>query len=310
MKWKKHGLIYNVNGKYEWNKTHAQVPVVDIMDEKTWRIFYSTRDAQNKSRISFIEVEAGNPSKILFESNQPVLDSGKLGSFDDCGVMPAWIINNQNQKWLYYIGWTTRGTIPYHNSIGLAASDDGGKSFKKFAEGPIFGLTYKEPYFSGTICVIKEDMLWRSWYLNCVKWEMINGKAEPFYHIKYAESADGINWRREAKIAIDFKNESEGGIASASVLKENGQYKMWFCCRGADGYRTNMNTSYRIGYAESKDGIEWKRKDDEAGIDVSENGWDSQMICYPNVISFEEKKYMFYNGNGFGQSGFGFAKLE
>ena len=34
------------------------------------------------------------------------------------------------------------------------------------------------------------------------------------------------------------------------------------------------------------------------------------MICYPNVIKVKDKLYMFYNGNGFGQSGFGYAELE
>ena len=65
-------------------------------------------------------------------------------------------------------------------------------------------------------------------------------------------------------------------------------------------------------YAESKDGIEWIRKDAEAGIDVSENStdWDYEMIEYPLVINHLDDKILFYNGNHFGQSGVGYAILK
>ena len=68
--------------------------------------------------------------------------------------------------------------------------------------------------------------------------------------------------------------------------------------------------SYRIGYAESADGLEWVRMDDRVGIDVSSSGWDSEMICYPKVFEHQGKLYLLYNGNGYGKSGFGLAVLE
>jgi hypothetical protein len=135
------------------------------------------------------------------------------------------------------------------------------------------------------------------------------GKAEPRYHIKYAESEDGINWNRKGIVAIDYKTDSEAGIVRASVLKENGCYHMWYSFRGGVDYRTSLKSSYRIGYAISIDGISWRRMDEEAGIDVSPEGWDSEMIEYPHVIQHCGMKYMFYNGNKFGHSGFGFAEL-
>jgi hypothetical protein len=75
---------------------------------------------------------------------------------------------------------------------------------------------------------------------------------------------------------------------------------MWFCYRGE---------SYQIGYAESIDGIEWERKDAQTGIDVSEAGWDSQMVAYPFVFDHEGIRYLLYNGNDYGRSGFGLAEM-
>ena len=46
------------------------------------------------------------------------------------------------------------------------------------------------------------------------------------------------------------------------------------------------------------------------GMDVSPNGWDSEMICYPYVFDHGRNRYMLYNGNGYGKTGFGLAVLE
>lgn len=310
MNWRKKGLIYHTDGRYEWNQSHAQIPTVDIMNEKYWRIYFATRDNENRSFTTFIDTEAGNPSNILYVHDKPILTLGELGTFDDCGVMPSWIVTFNNKKHLYYIGWNVQNTIPYHNSIGLAISDDNGNTFQRFSKGPIYERNHMEPYFSATSCIIIDNGIWKNWYLSCTKWEIINGKPEPYYHIKYAESIDGIGWERKGQIAIDYNNEHEGGIVRASVIKESTGYKMWYSHRKALNYRTEEKQSYRIGYAESKDGIHWSRMDNQVGIDVSSEGWDSFMIAYPHVIVYKGQKYMFYNGNGFGKTGFGYAVLE
>lgn len=309
-KWIKKGLIYKPSGQQWWSRTHASVPTVDTTHERIWRVYFGTRDEMNRNRISYIDVEAGNPTNILYQHGAPVLDLGRLGTFDDCGVMPSWILNHDGKKYLYYIGWTVRSTIPYHNSIGLAISIDGGRSFERFSEGPLFGETYLEPFFNGTSCVLIEHGVWKNWYLSCTGWTELESRAEPRYHIKYAESTDGIIWDRRGLVAIDYKSDSEAGIVRSSVLRENDLYHMWYSYRGGIDYRANPKTSYRIGYSQSEDGISWTRMDDCVGIDVSSEGWDSEMIEYPHVVQHGAAKYMFYNGNKFGHSGFGFAELS
>jgi hypothetical protein len=304
--WKKMGLIYNVNGIYEWNKSHAQVPVVDVLEDRL-RIYYATRSQAGKSNISFIEVEKNNPSKIIFENKYPLFDFGEIGLFDDSGLMPSSIVSvGEKIKYLYYIGWTTRVTVPYHNSIGLAISTDDGITFKKSFQGPIITINNIEPYFSGTAFVLFDDDSFKMWYLSCVGWEIYDHKPEPLYNIKYSESKDGINWAQTGKIAIPLY-EDEGGLVSASVMRGPEKYYMWYGKRKKKDYRNNKENSYRIGYAESENGIDWQRKDELAGINVSPNGWDSEMISYPYVVSYDNKLLMFYNGNCFGKTGFGCA---
>lgn len=306
--WVKKGNIFNVDGQFDWNKSHAQVPVVDLLDDRI-RIYYATRDILGKSNVSYIEVEKNNPKKIIYEHKSPLFEFGNLGSFDDSGIMPSSIITVGDKKYLYYIGWTTRGTVPFQNAVGLAISEDGGKVFRKLSEGPIISVNFIEPYFSGTSFVTFEDNIFKMWYLSCIKWEKFDDKPEPIYNIKYAESLDGINWNQTGKVAIEL-NEDEGGLVSAAVIKEDEKYKMWFGKRKKFDYRNNISNSYKIGFAESLNGKDWTRMDDNAGIDISKEGWDSEMISYPYVFKSDNNLIMLYNGNGFGKTGFGYAVWE
>ena len=144
------------------------------------------------------------------------------------------------------------------------------------------------------------------WYASCTEWKEINQKLEPSYLIKYAQSSDGIKWEGFNQECIKYKYDGEA-ICRPSVLNENGIYKMWYSTRNSNDYRNNKNNGYRIGYAESDDGINWTRIDNDSGINPSHSGWDSQMICYPHITKHGDKKYMFYNGNDFGKYCFGWA---
>lgn len=306
-------FIYNTKGIYDWSRMYACGPVVDIISDKVWRIYYSTRDSFNHTRPTYIEVEAENPANILYEHDNYLLGLGKIGTFDDCGVSVLSLLDLDNKKYMYYLGWTVRNTISYHNSLGLAISEDNGRTFKKFSEGPLLSPTYKEPYCNGASYTLydKENKLFRLYYTSFIGWEVYNGHPEPLYDIKYAESDNGIDWKREQIISVGFEKNKKGGIARPSVIKENENlYRMWYTYRGAQDYRTNKTNSYRIGYAESKDGKVFTRMDDKLGLDVEECGWESIMQTYPYVIKHKGLYWLFYNGNGFGKEGFGYAVYE
>jgi len=310
MDWIKKGLIFHAENQYDWMVSHTQVPIVEKNGNDKLRLYFGTRNRHHQTVTTFIDVDAHNPQKVLYIHDRPVLSIGKPGSFDDSGAMPSWILDKDGKKFLYYIGWNLGTTVPYRNSIGLSMSEDGGTTFNRLHEGPILDRTIFDPYLCATPCVLIENGVWRMWYLSGTAWKTHDGKIEPYYNIKYAESTDGVNWQRDGTVCIDFKTFDEGGIARPSVLKDGRIYKMWYSYRGGSDYRTNRSHSYRIGYAESLDGLDWVRKDDAVGITVSETGWDSEMMAYPFVVDINDKRYMFYNGNGFGKSGLGYAVLD
>ena len=300
MQWKKLGKIFCPAGDVEWMSSHAAVPIAENIGGDVFRIYFSSRDSQNRSHTGYVVIDINDPEEILDISVTPVLSPGNLGEFDDSGAMATWLAVNDDKRYLYYIGWNLSVTVPFRNSIGLAISQDGGR-FQRFAPGPIVDRTTTEPHFCASCCVLPDGDKWLMWYLSCTDWQMIGGKPRHRYHIKYAESNDGIHWRREGTVAIDYADVGEYAISRPSVIRESDKWRMWFSYRG---------DSYRIGYAESFDGKSWTRFDDMAGIDVSPSGWDSEMIEYPFVFDHKGQRFMLYNGNGYGASGFGLAQLE
>lgn len=281
-------------------QSHAAVPIAESLGDDFFKIYFSSRDQQNRSFTGFVVIDINNPNNILEVSNMPVLAPGGLGEFDDSGAMATWIADYNEHKYLYYIGWNLGVTVPFRNSIGLAVKEPNNE-FKRYAHGPILDRTSQEPHFCASCCVIPGKDHWRMWYLSCTNWRFRNGKPEHRYHIKYAESLDGINWNRAGLIAIDYSGDQEYAISRPSVIHDGDIWKMWYSFRGK---------SYRIGYAESGDGKNWERLDHLAGIDVSKTGWDSESVEYPFVFDHKGQRYMLYNGNGYGQSGFGLAVLE
>ncbi len=204
MKWIKKGFIFKPENNYDWMYSHAQIPIPDQIGEGVLRIFFSTRDQQSRSVTAFIDVDADNPKNILRVAERPSLGLGDLGRFDDSGSMPCWIVNVDDIKYLYYTGWNAGVSVPYRLAIGLAISRDGGESFQRVNSGLVMDRINSEPQFSAGPCVLIDKGVWKMWYLSCTKWEIVNGKPEPFYHVKYAESSDGINWIRTGQICIDY----------------------------------------------------------------------------------------------------------
>lgn len=309
MRWNKQGVIFKPESSFPWMASHASLPVVEAAGEGRLRIYFSPRDSEGRSHAAYLEVDESDPGQLLYLHDKPILMLGEPGTFDDNGIMPSWIVNDGGTKYLYYMGWNRQVTVPYRVAIGLAISTDGGKTFEKYSRGPICDRDANEPFFNSAPCVLKEGDRWKMWYLSCTGWRMINNKQEPLYNIKYAESSNGIDWSRTGRVCIGY-DEFTDAITRPCVYFDAGKYRMLYSYRSATDYRTDPAKSYRLGYAESVDGLEWHRLDGEVGIERSADGWDSQMIEYCFRYCENDKTYLFYNGNGFGQSGMGYAVLE
>jgi hypothetical protein len=300
--WKKIGLIFEP-GNYSWMHTHAQNPFPEDLGGR-FRIHFASRDSQNRARGGCFTFCPEDPFRIDEVSESPTLDLGPLGAFDDCGVMPSTIVPWNGQKLLYYTGWSKAVEVPFSFHIGLAVSPAGNRQFQRASLAPVLGRNHFDPYITGAPCVLVDGGRLRMWYISGTQWvrEGEGGKPKHYYTVKHAESEDGISWRCSDHLCIPY-GPDEYAIARPVVWKSEGGYRMWFTYRGGEN-------AYRVGVAESSDGVNWNRLREPLEIDVSSQGWDSEMICYAHPLFHAGRTYALYNGNSYGATGIGLAVWE
>lgn len=298
--WKKCGLVV-APGTSGWRATHAALPVVDRVTERGCRLFVTARDAEGRSRIGRVDVALADRSQAPIWSDEPVVDVGPAGAFDESGVTGSCVVREAGRCFQYYTGWTRGVTVPFYFYAGLAISEDDGRTFRKASPSPILERNRIDPYLTASPWVIVEGGVWRMWYVSGLDWTRTAGGLHHRYHIRYAESPDGVDWNRTGVVCIDFAGPHESAFGRPCVRKEGSLYRMWYSCRGA---------AYRIGYAESLDGVKWERLDHLAGVEPSASGWDAEMVEYPVVFDWRDRLAMLYNGNGYGRTGIGFAIAE
>jgi hypothetical protein len=316
MRWKKLGKIFDPtkfnlpNNCFEY----AQSPQALIFDNFI-RIYFSSRERDNVgkylSHILFADFDK-DFKKVMNISKEEVIPLGELGCFDEHGIFPMNVVRNGDKVLAYTTGWNRKVSVSADASIGFAFSEDNGLHFRKLGSGPVMTASLTEPFLVSDAFVSIFEGVFHMWYIYGTKWihDPKDGTAQRVYKIAYAFSDDGINWKRDSKLIIsDSLNENECQ-ALPTVIHFRNKYHMYFCYREATGFREKKERAYRIGYAYSEDLRNWTRDDTIVGIHTSENNWDSEMLCYPNVFHFDGNIYMLYNGNEFGRYGFGLAILE
>ncbi len=314
-KWKKLGRIFNpqdVPGR-EWLKEFAQAPSVLLFDEFV-RVYFSCRPLPNEngqyvSYSSYVDFDRHDLTRIANIASAPILELGGVGMFDEFGTYPVSVIRNGAEVIAYYGGWTRCESIPFTVSIGAAISHDDGTTFSKLGEGPLLTCNILDPYVLSGPKVRIFGGKWYLWYVAGTKWQKYEGRSEAVYKIRMATSTDGMNWMRNGEDLIEDKIEKDECQASPDVFFHEGKFHMFFCYKHSLNFRNN-DRGYRIGYAVSDDLEHWERDDTQAGIDISDQGWDDQSIAYPHVFEVDGQVYMLYLGNEVGRYGFGLAKLE
>lgn len=283
---------------------YAAVPIVGDIYEGKLQVLFSNRDLNGRSFLQQVYLKWNEHLEFEVDKDDDsvLLEGGRPGKFDEDGVMVCDRFRLNNEIYLHYIGWNLGRVVPFRNALGLAKIETNGSIVKCF-DGPILDRSIHDPCFVASANLIKKDDLYLLYYLSCIDWvPMSDGEYRHKYHIKIATSQDGINWTRNGQVAIDFKDEGEYAISVPRVLWEEGHFKMWYSYRGSFA-----SPNYKIGYAESEDGFNWRRMDDSLIIEGTHK-IDSEMTCYPYVFKIDGNKFMLYNGNGYGRSGFGIAK--
>ncbi len=287
--------------------SHAQLPTPMPIGLDSVRVFFATRNKEQRSHIAFADLHIGADGagiSVKRVCDVPVLSPGPIGHFDEHGVFPSSIISYDGQYYMYYIGWNQGAEAPmFYSSIGLAVSDDG-ENFSRVSQAPLLARGEHDPCLVTSPHVQAFDQNWQMWYVSGINWfRDTYGKLHSRYHIKQAHAANPFDWKRDGAVSIELKP-SETNVARPTVFKtQTGRYVMLY------SYVDTRIGYYRIGCAYSEDSIQWQRLDDNAGIQL-----DSHLCrhaaCYPAIFQLGKRTYILYNGDNFGRHGFVVASLK
>jgi hypothetical protein len=300
--WRKLGHVFAPDGSLSWARSYASFPTALALGDGRIRVYFTALDERQDGRVGYVDVDADDPRRVLAVATEPVLDIGGLGEFDDCGANAFGVVASGARTLLYYQGWQRTEKTPFLIFSSVAVSDGPDAPFRKIARVPTLDRTPDEPYLRGAPFVLHDGDRFRMWYASSTAWSVRDGEPKYRIEVRMTESDDGLRWNGESVSCVEPEDD-EYALGRPCLVRDGDIYRMWYSIR-------SFARPYRIGYAESADGISWTRRDAAAGIERSPSGWDSEMICYAYVVDAGPHRYLFHNGNRHGSTGFGVARWE
>ena len=296
-RWRRIGHLPLDTSRASWAATHAALPVAEPIGNGSWHVYLSLRDVDGRARIGRTHLTLHPAPALAPLEPDPIVDLGALGAFDDAGVTSSCLVSVAERRYLYYTGWSRGVSVPFYLQIGLAVSENNGP-FHRLSPAPLLDRSHADPYLTASPCVHADADGWKMWYISGSEWKATDSGPRHYYNIRYAESVDGIVWRRDGRTCVHYADATEHAFARPCVMRDADRFRMWYSVRGE---------RYRIGFAQSADGVSWSRMDDAGGLHPAGDDWESEMVEYPWVFDEDGRRLMLYNGNDYGRSGVGLA---
>ncbi|MBU0720407.1 hypothetical protein KJ877_03630 [bacterium] len=297
MRWKKLGKIFDFQAINDNLFTHASNPLAKHLEGDVFRIFFSSRDKENKSSVGFVDLNIFTKD-IINLSTQAIFKYGDTDSFYSHGVSIGNLYSADDKEYMLFMGWQIKDNAHWRGEIGRLRLDDNQLSLDPNAL--FIGCDTEDKVSLSYPWVMLDEGIYKMWYGSTISWTSKN--KEMVHVIKYATSKDGETWKKHG-LAVPYEIGVAQAFSRPSVIRDARAYHMWY------SYRSGEGSKYKIGYAHSADGVNWVRKN-SLGLGVSDYGWDCEMVCYPFVFEHKNNMYMLYNGNAYGKTGFGLAIWE
>ena len=279
--------------------SHAAYPTPLVLRGDRVRVYFSSRDTNNRSSIAALDLGlSADRFEIVSPPRGPLLSPGPRGAFDDSGVTIGSVLAEEDTVLVWYLGWNLGVTVPFRNAIGLATGQPDGE-LKRRSPGPVLDRSAADPYTLSYPWVLRGADGFRMWYGSHLEW---GAEGRTMRHaIKEAISTDGAHWQEGGIPVLSPAGGEEFAVSRPCVIKEAGGYRMWYSRR----FET-----YRLGYAERTEGGAWTRRDNVLRFVGPPGEWEGDTMAYPAVFDCAGRRYMLYNGGGYGRTGFGLAILE
>lgn len=302
MAWRRLGQVFVPPGQnpHPALASHAALPVPYAMGGDLIRVFYSGRDRENRSSVGSVVLRIGETVRLEDVGATPILLPGGIGAFDDAGIGVGCVVPDPGGDRLYYMGWNVGGSAPWRNAIGMAIGDASTGQFERYSAGPLMDRDPVDPYslsYPWVLRLAPDD--WRMWYGTHRSWGA--EQSDMSHAIRAARSSDGITWQRQTELAVPPEGQEIATVRPTVIGDPSSAFQMWFARRSLQG-------PYELGRAVSADGQIWRRED--PGLLADPDGWEGGAVTYPAVFELLDRRWLLYNGSGYGATGFGLAVWE
>ena len=243
----------------------------------------------------------GGSTKVFAQTNwtkyseNPVLNFGASGSWDDEGVvLPSVIFDSDTFKMWYY------GDDGSATRIGYATSPDR-VTWTKSVSNPVLNLGLSGSWDDASILeptVLFDGSIYHMWY------QGFDGSKR---QIGYATSTDGVTWTKNGSNPVLNLGPSgswdDAELRQPFVILDGELYRMWYT--GSNG------SIQQFGYATSTDGVSWTRHDGNPIMGRGSSGsWDSVWMASPRVLMNGSSYEMIYSAFGGSNVRIGYATSQ
>ena len=210
------------------------------------------------------------------------------------------LVTSGRDRFLYYTGWSRGVTVPFYLAAGVAISETSGP-FERWSLAPLLERSAVDPFLTASPFVLDRDGRWRMWYVSATEWRQTESGPRHYYHIRYAESADGFAWRRDGQVCRRLRDAGRTRLCAAvgRARRRPLPHVVRRARRRATGSRSPSRLTASAG-----------RGATTLGLTAGPEDWESEMVEYPCVFDWDGRRFMLYNGNDYGRTGVGLAVLE
>jgi predicted GH43/DUF377 family glycosyl hydrolase len=234
--------------------------------------------------------------------HQQVVPPPGPGSWDAQRYLSS-VIEVNGTYHMYFIGREDPAAEPlyWYWDIGHATSSDG-LSWVMDPANPVLtrgAASEWDDHCAAFAAVIHDGTEFRMWYV---------GNDGEFGRVGYATSPDGSTWTKHSGNPVMDPGApgafDDLGVWPGTVLFDGARYRMWYT--GAHG-TVSSDWDWRIGYAESFDGLNWVRQLLPV-LDLGV-GWEDTIVYAPSVLFDGARYHMWYTGAGnFASIGYAFSE--
>ena len=306
--WTKLGRVAACRALRPWWVSHAMAPAPVVLADGRVRVFLGGWSETGIARIGWIDLAGDDPLEVLGYSEEPVVDLGSPGCFDDNGVFPAHVSRAPGGEILLYttgFQLSTREEVDHFNFSGLAVSRDEGATFAKFSRAPVLDRADEGLHVRAGLSSLWHDGAFHCVYSAGTGFTPVGGKLRPSYEVFYQRSDGYAEFARSGRRIVALERSREHGLGRPQIVRMQGRWVVFYTRRVLDMH-------YHMGCSVSDDLEHWQRADDWlASVRHGEPGsFDHEMVYFPAVVRSGGRWLLFYSGNGYGRDGLGVAELR